>query len=172
MTHHYQQNITQLSSSVVSHLKRISKPKLILMRYRLWPRVNQNISRSYLSVSLIRKYIFTALVILLGQKEGLDAVILLLILQIAYITYLLLVRPFRSSTDNIIEIFLEWMYLIILTLIVAKTPNWEPILPYIILTICISKLSILSSLFYRFLIHFAYILWLFYNKIFYRFTNI
>ena len=146
LINHYQQNIIQLSSSVVSHLKRISKSKWILIQYRLWPRINQNISRSYLSVSLIRKYIFTALVILLGQKNGLDAMILLLILQIlllvlqtAYITYLSLVRPFRSTTDNIIEISLESMYLIILTLIFAKTPNWELAIPYIILTICISK---------------------------------
>ena len=138
---------------MVSHLKRISKPKLILMRYRLWPRVNQNISRSYLSVSLMRKYIFTALVILLGQKEGLDAVVLLLIFQIAYITYLLLVRPFRSSTDNIIEMSLESIYFIILNLILIKTqssnnaPTWEQALPYILLILCISKITQNNSLF-------------------------
>ena len=111
---------------------------------RVWPYFSENISKSYLSVSLIRKYIFTALAISLGQQDGLDAVILLLILQFYYLVYLCLVRPFRSNIDNIIEICLESIYFIILNLILidvqsSKWLSWEKALPSILLAICICK---------------------------------
>ena len=113
--------------------------------YRFWPYISENISRSYLSVSLIRKYIFTASSIILGQKDGLDAVILLFILQFIYLVYLGLVRPFRRNIDNIIEISLESMYFIILNLVLIETQSgkdlgWQQSFPYIMLTLCISKL--------------------------------
>ena len=141
---HCQKNTTVLSSSVVSHQTEASKLNSIMILYRFWPYFSKNISRSYLSVSLIRKYIFTALVISLGQQDGLDAVILLLILQLWYLAYLCLVRPFRSNIDNIIEICLESIYSIILNLILidvqsSKRLNWEKFLPFILFTLCISK---------------------------------
>ena len=117
--------------------------------YRLWLGFNQNASKSYLSVSMIRKYIFTALVIIWGQQDGPDAVIWLFILQFFYLVYLGLVRPFRSNIDNIIEISLESVYFIILTLLVFQTQSeksleWEKAVPYLLLILCISKLQSLS----------------------------
>ena len=141
---HCQQNTTVLSSSVVSHQTEASKLNSIMILCRFWPYFSENISRSYLSVSLIRKYIFTALVINLGQQDGPDAVILLLILQLWYLVYLYLVRPFGSTIDNIIEICLESIYFIILILILidvhnSKSLNWEKFLPFIFFALCISK---------------------------------
>ena len=144
MINHCQQNTTVLSSSVVSHQTEASKLNSIMILCRFWPYFSENISRSYLSVSLLRKYIFTALVIILGQQDGPDAVILLLILQLWYLVYLCLVRPFRNNIDNIIEICLESIYFIILNLILidvqsSKWLNWEKALPSILLTLCICK---------------------------------
>ena len=112
--------------------------------YRLWPCFSENISRSFLSVSLTRKYIFTALVISLGQHDGPDPVIFLFILQIFYLAYLGWVRPFRSHIDNIIEISLESVYFIILSLILIETQfdknmQWQDKFPYILLVLCISN---------------------------------
>ena len=110
----------------------------------MWPYFGPNLSRSYLSVSLIRKYTFTLLAIILGQQDGLDAVILLFILQIIYLAYLSLVRPFRSIIDNIIEISLESVYLFILIFVLIETQfgtdlDWENVVPYVLLSLCISK---------------------------------
>ena len=114
--------------------------------HRIWPYFNQNISRSFLSVSLTRKYIFTALVIIYGQQDGPDAVVLLFFLQTFYLAYLALVRPFRSITDNIIEISLESIYFIILNLVLIETQSskslgWQKVFPYILLWLCLSKFS-------------------------------
>ena len=89
-------------------------------------------------MSLTRKYIFTALVIIYGQQDGPDAVVLLFFLQTFYLAYLALVRPFRSITDNIIEISLESIYFIILNLVLIETQSskslgWQKVFPYILL---------------------------------------
>ena len=110
------------------------------MFYRVWPYCSQNFSRSFLSASLIRKYIFTALVIILGQQEGPDAAILLFILQFVYLVYLGLSRPFRSILDNIIEISLESVYCILLVFIMIDIKSeehfeWEKAFPHLLLTL-------------------------------------
>ena len=98
---------------------------------------------------MIRKYIFTALAIILGQQDGPDAVILLFILQIIYLAYLGLIRPFRNIIDNIIEISLESVYSFILIFVLIETQfgmdlDWENVVPYVLLSLCISKFHILS----------------------------
>ena len=147
LTNFHQQNTTVSNSTVVLHQTETSRLNYDIMIYRVWPYFSENISRSYLSVSLIRKYIFTALVIIFGQREVLDAVILLFILQVLYLIYLGLVRPFRSTISNIIEISLESIYFILLNLVLIKTQgsknlNWEKALPFILLTLCFSKFLI------------------------------
>ena len=112
--------------------------------HRLWQCVVLNISRSYLSVSMIRKYIFTALVIIWGQQDGPDAVIWLFILQLIYLIYLAFVRPFRNFIDNFIEISLESIYFIILALMMIETQynqnfELEQALPILLLILWFSK---------------------------------
>ena len=114
------------------------------MLYRMWLCLSKKTKRLFLSVSMIRKYIFTALVICYGQQDGPDAVILLLILQTLYLAFLCLLRPFRNNIDNIIEICLESIYFFILNLILidvqsSKWLNWEETFPFMLLTLCFGK---------------------------------
>ena len=58
------------------------------------------------------------MLLILGQSlTNIALIVPMIIVQIAYLTNLIIVKPFKQRKDNIIEIVNEWFYLLLVSLL-------------------------------------------------------
>ena len=74
-------------------------------------------SRLYATLLLSRRVFFVMLLILGQSLTNIALIVPMIIVQIAYLTNLIIVKPFKQRKDNIIEIVNEWFYLLLVSLL-------------------------------------------------------
>ena len=84
-------------------------------------------SKLYVSILLIRRAVFIALLITLASIQSWLMISILSVIQFWYLTYIVLIRPFESKKDNMIEIINETFFQILLgsLIFLNSKENWN-----------------------------------------------
>ena len=84
-------------------------------------------SKLYVSILLIRRAVFIALLITLASIHSWLMISILSVIQFWYLTYIVLIRPFESKKDNMIEIINETFFQILLgsLIFLNSKENWN-----------------------------------------------
>ena len=84
-------------------------------------------SKLYVSILLIRRAVFIALLITLSSIQSWLMISILSVIQFWYMTYIVLIRPFESKKDNMIEIINETFFQILLgsLIFLNSKENWN-----------------------------------------------
>ena len=79
---------------------------------------NVKLARLYHFIFLCRRLIITLLVVLLPSSVFALKVILLLLLQIAYLAYIISIKSFTETKDRIVEVFSEFIFLVLIFFVI------------------------------------------------------
>ena len=84
-------------------------------------------NKLYVSILLIRRALFIALLFTLASIQSWLMISILSVIQFWYLTYIVLIRPFESKKDNMIEIINETFFLILLVSLIFlnSEENWN-----------------------------------------------
>ena len=78
---------------------------------------NGKVAKLYSMLLLWRRFVFVALLIFGGSLSNIALICPMIIVQIAYLTNLIIVRPYKQVKNNVIEIVNEWFYFLLVTLL-------------------------------------------------------
>ena len=84
-------------------------------------------NKLYVSILLIRRAVFIALLFTLASIQSWLMISILSVIQLFYLTYIVLIRPFESKKDNMIEIINETFFLTLLVSLIFlnSEENWN-----------------------------------------------
>ena len=69
----------------------------------------------YISVLLFRRAIFVVLLIVLSSVQSWILISMLSLIELGYLIFIIIIRPFKSQKDNVIEITNELFFLVLLS---------------------------------------------------------
>ena len=106
----------------------------------IWLQDNKK-SRFYLTMLLLRRLIFVSLLITLSSIQSKQLIGILMFLQLVYIAYVLIVRPYKEAKSNLIEIINEiYFSLFLVTLMIFNKENeWSTLTTNIYVWILVSN---------------------------------
>ena len=84
-------------------------------------------NKLYVSILLIRRALFIALLFTLASIQSWLMISILSVIQFWYLTYIIIIRPFESKKDNMIEIINETFFLFLLCSLIFlnSKENWN-----------------------------------------------
>ena len=116
-----------------------------------------SLAKLYLTIFLFRRALFVSLLIFGSDLNNLTIIILMSFFQVIYLSFIWITRPFKEVKSNIIEIFNEWFYLLLLfILLFCNSPStWTDFMEKFYLGIILTNsFTIISILVGRWMTYF------------------